>query len=130
MIRDSAIIFSPTGIPLGAAARYTLTYARRRAYSLIAVASEWTLIHEMLAAKRAKVVLFADEPDVVLSDVALSNEATHAISADTLRRSRQPAADSQDSIYETARLLPRGDDGGLAETFLTASRRSRHTGDT
>jgi hypothetical protein len=33
-------------------------------------------------------------------------------------------------IYETARLLPRGDDGGLAEAFLRGARRSRHTGDT
>lgn len=33
-------------------------------------------------------------------------------------------------IYETARLLPRGGDGGLAEAFLRGARRSRHTADT
>ncbi len=31
---------------------------------------------------------------------------------------------------ETARLLPRGDDGGFAEKFLEARQRSRHIRDT
>jgi hypothetical protein len=39
------------------------------------------------------------------------------------------SADSR--LYETSRLQPRGDDGGLAERFLAEMhRRSRHTADT
>lgn len=34
------------------------------------------------------------------------------------------------SLYDTARLLPLGDDGGFAETFLAARQRSRHISDT
>lgn len=39
-------------------------------------------------------------------------------------------SNGRNSLYETARLLPRGGDEGLAEEFLKASRRSRHMGDT
>lgn len=41
-----------------------------------------------------------------------------------------PAVADKSSFYETARLFPRGDDGGFAEGFLRSARAARHTGDT
>lgn len=37
---------------------------------------------------------------------------------------------TREPLYDTARLMPRGDDGGFAESFLEHRRNSRHTGDT
>lgn len=37
---------------------------------------------------------------------------------------------ARNSIYDTARLQPRGDDGGFAARFLKRMNRSRHTRDT
>lgn len=50
---------------------------------------------------------FADDPTVALIDVWRRRKAARVL-----------RGDNRSALYETARLFPRGDDGGFAEAFL------------
>jgi len=99
-------------------------YGNRRRYGPLAVLRDWLTIDILIQAARVhRVVMVPGHYTSVNRKFA--SAGTRAIRR-VRPRNRLPAFE-----YETAQLLPRGDDGGFAERFLNdRARRSRHMGDT
>jgi hypothetical protein len=141
----SAIIFIPQYHPLdGLLALACMGHLVRRGYSFVTVLRDWSEVTVHLAAGTAQVVILAtrthrageaDRVEVVDEEHARMfrrrNAAIgrHAVPAAAVPGERGPRKiavsgrrEVRQSLYETARLLPRGDDGGFAERFLKRCR--------
>ncbi len=143
-LRTVSIIFVPADHPLdGQFAARCIGYTVRQGHEVYALLRDWDLVLAHLDAGRANCVVFATRdhyrhghaPRVEFADagqqiVRQRNAAVGRHRMTSLARLNQEIQ-AADSVYETARLLPRGDDGGFAERFLRGRVRSgRHMGDT
>lgn len=133
MIR--AIIFIPLSYALDSYfVLACMGHIVRRGYGFLTVLSDWDAVDAHLRVGAAQVVIlatrthhtgeedrveFVDEEEARLLRQRNAAVVRHAV-----------PAGRRESQYETARLWPRGDDGGFAERFLADRRNSRHTGDT
>jgi hypothetical protein len=101
-----------------------MEYTERRGYRYVAFLRDWDHVLDLIRQRWFSAVVF---PGRTHRHVGAANEPDPA-AEDTQALSRPAAviqaAREQRSIYETGRLLPRGDDGGFAERFLKDRRSS------
>lgn len=149
----AAVIYLPSAISLTSALAQSFRdhLQRRGGYELLTFVQEWPVALQLLRSGRVQAVIYAEREywSWVWRGAPAADEATQDLSAHRWRieqarrerrgiinwspgrvrgvaRSAGPAGvNGRRSCYETARLLPLGDDGGFAESFLNErSRRS------
>lgn len=136
-----AIIFIPPDHPLdGYLVLACVEHVIRRGYQLLVVLRSWDTVAAQLAVGAAQVAVLAtrthrageaDRVEVVDEEQSRSLRRYNA----AIGRHQVPAlptdrwiadAGRRNALYDTAPLLPRGNDGGFAERFLE-ERRARDT---
>jgi hypothetical protein len=151
--RAIAVIYVPWEVPdPGDDSRYAnecMDYTRRQAHKWAGTYRRWDAVEAAIKAFGATVVVVADrshvDPNCNLPvEVAEQDAPARAVRL-TVYGPARVAYPSREygkprlghaernalrAVYETARLMPRGDDGGFAEEFLKQARRSRHMSDT
>ncbi len=137
---EKAIVYIPPDDPHGEwHALEGLSYLRRRGYKFYAIMRRLDIALSLLDEGRVNVVRFPPvsgrlgRPESDAGGDLRRSHGCYSASARLLNSHRSPSKELREAsattgtMYETARLLPRGDDGGFAEDFLSSRAAARDT---